>query len=233
MKTIVFDVDDTLYDHTVPFKRAMYQTVTFPEQYLEALYVAFRKHSDAMFQATETGALSLAEMRVARIQRACLEFDVELSQEEAEAFQAAYLAQQGAIELTPAMREVLDYCVAAKVEVALITNGPTAHQWRKLTQLGLERWVAKEKMIISSEVGVAKPDPRIFQLVEARCGVSADELLYIGDAYENDVIGAKNAGWQVIWLNRRLHEPAEQPSRADFYTTDDRDILPLIKDWLA
>ena len=229
MRTLVFDVDDTLYDHTSPFRRAVYRTIEFPEQYIEALYVAFRKHSDAMFEATETGALSLEDMRLARIQRACLEFDVEIDEAVAAAFQAEYLAHQGEIELAPAMREVLDYCRETGIPMAVITNGPTEHQWRKIKQLGLEQWIARDRIVISSEVGVAKPDTSIFRMVEERCGVSAEELVYIGDAYENDIIGAKDAGWQAIWLNRRLRESLEVPARQDYELHSDTEVLATIQ----
>ena len=47
----------------------------------------------------------------------------------------------------------------------------------------------------SSAVGISKPDERIFHMV-------CESGLYVGDSYENDVIGAKKAGWDVIWLNK-------------------------------
>ncbi len=52
--------------------------------------------------------------------------------------------------------------------------------------------------------GAAKPDPRIFAALEHAAGVSAGEVLHIGDDPLADVHGASRAGMQAVWLNRDL-----------------------------
>jgi len=49
----------------------------------------------------------------------------------------------------------------------------------------------------SGEVGLAKPDPRFFALVAERAGIAAKRILYVGDSIENDIRGAKGAGWSA------------------------------------
>ena len=56
---------------------------------------------------------------------------------------------------------------------------------------------------ISEEVGAAKPDPRIFHVALERAGVYADESVFIGDSWSNDVLGAQAVGIRPIWLNRQ------------------------------
>ena len=58
-----------------------------------------------------------------------------------------------------------------------------------------------EFVIDSAEVGVEKPDPRIFQIALERMGVSAADALYVGDLYEVDVVGARAAGLDVVLLD--------------------------------
>jgi FMN hydrolase / 5-amino-6-(5-phospho-D-ribitylamino)uracil phosphatase len=50
--------------------------------------------------------------------------------------------------------------------------------------------------------GAAKPDARIFAQLERAAGVSAAEVLHIGDDPLADVVGATRAGMQAVWLNR-------------------------------
>lgn len=56
--------------------------------------------------------------------------------------------------------------------------------------------------ITSYEVGYDKPHPQIFLQALERAGVKADEALYIGDQYDQDVVGARGAGMNPILLER-------------------------------
>jgi putative hydrolase of the HAD superfamily len=56
-------------------------------------------------------------------------------------------------------------------------------------------------VVDSGEVGVEKPDPRIFELALARAGVDASEAAYIGDFYSIDVRGAGAAGLRAVLLD--------------------------------
>ena len=56
-----------------------------------------------------------------------------------------------------------------------------------------------QRVVISQEVGVAKPDPAIFQI--ALGGTAPDRALMIGDGISSDVLGANRAGVDVCWFN--------------------------------
>jgi HAD superfamily hydrolase (TIGR01509 family) len=58
------------------------------------------------------------------------------------------------------------------------------------------------KVVIDSHVvGVEKPDPRIFRLALDACGTHPEETIYIGDIYEIDIVGARNAGIRPFLLD--------------------------------
>jgi putative hydrolase of the HAD superfamily len=59
-----------------------------------------------------------------------------------------------------------------------------------------------EHCIISSEVGVSKPDPQIFRIAQHRANVEPQECLYVGDNYYDDAVGSRKAGMQAIIINR-------------------------------
>jgi putative hydrolase of the HAD superfamily len=56
-------------------------------------------------------------------------------------------------------------------------------------------------IIDSHVVGVEKPDPRIFQLALDACGIAPHEALFVGDIYEIDVRGARNAGIEAVLID--------------------------------
>lgn len=94
--------------------------------------------------------------------------------------------------------------------LALVTNGAPDVQREKLAGTTLARYFAT--IVISCEVGVAKPEPRIFQIALERIGASAAGAAMIGDSLARDVAGARAAGLRSIWLDRGLwKEDAPQP----------------------
>jgi putative hydrolase of the HAD superfamily len=62
---------------------------------------------------------------------------------------------------------------------------------------------ACEQVFISSQVGFVKPDPRFFATVSSQLEVPPSQILLVGDDELADVQGARAAGWQTLWLNRR------------------------------
>lgn len=82
----------------------------------------------------------------------------------------------------------------------IITNGPADIQREKVVMLGLPPLV--ETIVISGEVGVAKPDPAIFTLALDRLGGQASDAIYLGDAPDVDIGGAQAAGIRAVWMNR-------------------------------
>lgn len=80
-------------------------------------------------------------------------------------------------------------------KTALLSNA-----WDDLRQVIAEKWHfedAFDTIIISAEVGLAKPDPRIFQLALTRLGVEAGQAIFVDDMQRN-VVGAKSVGLQAI-----------------------------------
>ena len=63
--------------------------------------------------------------------------------------------------MSETMERLLDYC-SEKVELGIITNGPSAHQWNKVRSLQAERWIPHENIFVSGDVGAEKPDKKIF-----------------------------------------------------------------------
>ncbi len=99
--------------------------------------------------------------------------------------------------------------LAPRYRLAVVSNGG-ARQREKLARAGLERAFAAERVVISSEVGAEKPDPRIFARALAALGLAEGEVLHVGDDPVRDILGAQRAGLRSCWLARGAY-PAELP----------------------
>ena len=80
-----------------------------------------------------------------------------------------------------------------------------------------------EQCFISSEVGFPKPDRRFFEFSAAQFDLPPSEILLVGDDWTNDFLGARAAGWQAIWVDRKAVGGSETGIRSLL------DLLPLLR----
>ena len=95
MKAIVFDVDDTLYDLSTPFKETCREV--FPEDKdldLEGAFLASRRYSDSVYARCLSGEMSMEEMYIYRFKNAFLDYGKKIDALKALEFQAIYEEKQ-------------------------------------------------------------------------------------------------------------------------------------------
>ncbi len=98
----------------------------------------------------------------------------------------------GAISLLDALK--------GKVKLGIITNGFTALQQIRLERTGLRDFF--DLLVISEQIGIAKPDRRIFDYALGQMGNPPRErVMMVGDTAESDILGGMNAGLATCWLN--------------------------------
>ncbi len=212
-RAVFFDVDDTLYDHLEPLRQALDRLISPPDGFpYEQVYHRFRHYSDLLSARhghvnDPANADDLEDMREQRIQLALAEFGIDVDREQAAAIQAAYLEGQFDIRLFPGAQELIRELQERGDVVGVITNGPKEHQMNKVRALGLDKLVGLDRVFVSGAVGMDKPDPRLFRHVNEATGTVPGASWYIGDSWNNDVIGALEAGWTSVWFNHRKVEP--------------------------
>jgi len=86
------------------------------------------------------------------------------------------------------------------LKIGLISNAEKDMS-ELFNKTGLNKYL--ETVVISQEVGVTKPNPLIFQAALKKSGLTAKEVLYIGDQYQVDYMGAMNVGLNPVLLDRR------------------------------
>ena len=199
---ILFDLDDTLFDH----KRASALAVqVIHSQYASAIeFEAFLvKHHEVLEEFHQhflSGRCTLDEARVARMRALFAAFDRQIDDFTAQRIAGQYRAQhQASRALVPGARELLD-ALHGQAPLGIITNNSTAEQHEKLRALDIAHYF--DTIVISEEVGLTKPDTRIFDMALERIGARAEESVFVGDSWQNDIQGAIRSGMAAVWLNR-------------------------------
>ena len=210
---LVFDVDDTLYEQIVPFENA-YKSLFEMDIDMEQFYLFSRYYSDVKFEASRTGEMTMDEYHIYRIQEAAKDLDVFLTDEQALNMQKEYKKNQQKLQMSDITISILELAKENNVKLGIITNGPSEHQWSKIKALGVEKWIDKENIIVSGDYDINKPDVRIYEIMQEKLQLANDSLYYIGDSLENDIVGANNAGWKTIWINRYKRK---LPENVDIY----------------
>ena len=106
----------------------------------------------------------------------------------------------GSYRLTEDTRAALAAARAAGWSLAVVTNGPTAVQSRKVEASGLAGLV--DAVCISEEVGASKPEPPIFETAARRARATLDGAWMVGDNLDADIAGAHRVGARSVWVKR-------------------------------
>ncbi|WP_017223007.1 pyrimidine 5'-nucleotidase [Moritella dasanensis] len=101
--------------------------------------------------------------------------------------------------LLPGANELI-FALKGKVNMGIITNGFTELQRVRLEKTGLKDVFAP--LVISEQVGIAKPDVGIFEYALTHMGkIQREQVLMVGDNPHSDILGGMNAGFDTCWLN--------------------------------
>ncbi len=230
---IFFDVDDTLYDHLQPLFEALQQVIPQQQESLSYsdVYQRFRYYSEVLVSPQNPQALPLEEMRYQRFILTLKEFEIEITEEQAKQMQAVYIGSQYNIRPYDGVVELIHELMDQGYTVGLLTNGPAEHQWKKICALHMDQVFARDRIFISGEVGLEKPDPAIFNYVNRLTDTTPEHSFFIGDSWRNDVVGAVSAHWHMIWFNARhaVRESNHQPdTEAVNYTEIRTQLLAMI-----
>ncbi len=98
--------------------------------------------------------------------------------------------------------EILDY-LHSKYRLHIITNGFCEVQYIKLKNGGIQNYF--KTVTTSEEVGVKKPHSLIFETAMGKAAAVPHRSMMIGDSYEADIMGARNAGMHALFFDFHRH----------------------------
>ncbi|MBN1421799.1 MAG: HAD family hydrolase [Planctomycetes bacterium] len=231
IRVILFDLDDTLVIETPAVREAFLAACEPARERMgidpSALAASVRDHAERLWleapEAARSRAIGMsswealwASFRGADPDERCMRtwaatyrreawaqgladrgaYDGALAEELSEAFRRERRARNAPF---PEVEEVLSD-LRASHGLGLVSNGVSDHQRDKLRAAGLDG--AFEVMVFSGDLGVGKPDPRVFEAALAALGVRPGEAAMVGNSLRRDVAGAMGAGLRGIWINR-------------------------------
>ena len=228
-KAILFDVDDTLYDCQWPFNMAVHEV--FQGKYdadIDRIYRRSRYWTDLKFVDYCEGKISTEDYYCLRNQNAFADFSIAITREEALAVMDRYKAYQDKIAMSDTVKNMLQDLRNNGVFTGVISNGVSEAQWKKIETLMIPEYIDRERVIVSGDVGVSKPDPDIFRIACSRLRLIPADVWYAGDNYQNDIIAAGKAGLHTVWFNRKGFELPDEEIRPDCIVYSEEELAELL-----
>jgi putative hydrolase of the HAD superfamily len=213
LSAVLFDLDDTLLDGYAAWETGLTQLLRrCPGADPVAARSAWSEANEEYFPRYLSGELTFDEHRTARMRRWGERIGVVIPD-------GAELDWFGTYRLG----YEAGWCTFADVgpclsaidgrKLAIITNGDSVQQHRKVEALGLTS--VFDVVIASGDIGIAKPDARIFTQAAELLGVSPSQCAYIGDKRDTDAEAATAAGMTGIWLDRAKRAAPDDGARDD------------------
>jgi putative hydrolase of the HAD superfamily len=125
--------------------------------------------------------------------------------------------------------EVLDAIRKEGYRIGMIANGDSTDCWNIIEATGLHNYFGA--IVISEEVGIEKPDKKIFEIALAKLDVKPENAVMVGNRIDADIIGANRFGMKSVWFrwnsryNGTIDSSQEKP---DFTINSLSELLGLL-----
>ena len=215
-KHLFFDLDHTLWDFDANAKDSLAEVYDFFNLEAKAVtpfdffYTTYLTHNALLWSRYENGYITTEELKWKRMWRTLLDFkiaDEPLARQMSDHFLEILPTKKKVFDYT---FEILDYLMERKYAIHLITNGFEKTQWSKLNNADLSKYFTH---VITSEISNSvKPKKEIFEFALNRSGGKMEDSIMIGDNLNADILGAKNAGMDTIFVNHINAECLAEPT---------------------
>jgi len=204
MKLLIFDLDDTLINFAATRQAAHCELAKLLDSEgidSAAFLRACTEVDRPLFRLFEQGQLTRQEYRMKRFADPFGLIGVAPRGDIVSRLNKAFMdCVNDAPQLYDDVWPVLTALRARGTQTAILTNGPSDGQRRKLKATGLDQWV--DHIAIGEEIGVSKPKAQAFHSVVQRFACDAADTLMVGDSPELDYDAALGAGLQALLLDR-------------------------------
>lgn len=213
-KHIFFDLDRTLWDfETNSHKTLLEICVKYDLKKLGILnYIQFIKEykiiNEKLWNLYRLDKISQKDLRRERFQQTLELYNIKDSDLSEKIGEDYIEICPRKTKLYPYTFEVLDY-LKSKYQLHIITNGFHKTQYIKLDFARLKPYF--NQIITSEELGVKKPNPKIFKHALVQAKTIETESVYVGDDLIVDIVGCQNCGIDGVFFNPKKIEHQENP----------------------
>lgn len=198
-KNVLFDIDDTLVDfrksEAISLKKCW--ELFFPDHISEQEFIQnYKKINALLWQKVERQEICVSMVSSLRFLELARKHHLPFNKEIPLFYERQLIEHSCWIE---GAQELLEKLLAAHVKIGFISNGITHMQRGKYDKLGLGKY--SDVLVISGEVGVPKPEPKIFHHAMKLLGAKVKETLMVGDSLTSDGQGAFGVEMDFYWYN--------------------------------
>ncbi|EHJ00265.1 HAD superfamily (subfamily IA) hydrolase, TIGR02254 [Clostridium sp. DL-VIII] len=196
---ILFDADETLFDFKKSERQALKNAILdFNIDYDENYHLKiYNEVNTAIWKELEEGLITQEKLKIERFKRFSDKLNIKFDEVLFSKFYGEHLAKasflyEDSISLVESLSK--DY------KLIMVTNGLKYVQDNRIGKSSIAKFF--KNIIISEEVGVSKPDPKIFELaVKGINYTDKSKLLMIGDSLTSDIQGGINFNIDTCWYN--------------------------------
>lgn len=193
IKAVLFDFDETLQDRTLAFEG--YMDAMLKRYFPDIDEKTAEQYKDDMVKTGNGGYVVRVDWYQALLEKWGCAYRLS-AKELAEHYDTTFGDHNVIFEHTvPLLKELKK---RGKL-VGVITNGPSYLQNHKMDESGLREYC--DIVVVSGDLGVHKPDKKIFEITAERLGLKCEECVYVGDHPINDIQGALSSGMSAIRMN--------------------------------
>ncbi|HFE7748092.1 MULTISPECIES: pyrimidine 5'-nucleotidase [Enterobacter] len=191
---ILFDADETLFEFDA-LRGLKLMFSRFGINFSDADFSEYQLVNKPLWVQYQNGEISATQLQHQRFQSWAQRLD-----ETPKALNSAFLSAMADICAPLHGAANLLNTLRGKMKLGIITNGFTELQQVRLERTGFRDHF--DVLIISEQVGVAKPHPEIFEYALSAMGhPSRERVLMVGDNPDSDILGGLNAGLHTCWVN--------------------------------
>lgn len=236
LAAVLFDLDDTLHDDTLAFRSAAEEVareiaaehavdeLALKNAYIEEAEGFWKSLTAEQVQQLLLSKLSSLRSRLWGSALSSVGLDDPVLAERSAVNYNLYRKKYFA--LFPGALDLLTQLRAAGKKLGLVTNGVSETHNEKIALLELsDRFDA---IFLADETGMVKPDPRLFAHACERLGSRPGTTAMVGDRYERDIAGAREAGLFTIWMNLRHESLPEGAAAPDEIVTTIAEVSALL-----
>jgi 2-haloacid dehalogenase len=225
----ILDADNTLFDFDRAERDALKEALLASgyESFPEDTFSRYHRINEELWKLFERGLVDQEQLRIERFRRLIADLPPPQPQSPDPALVGMRyieaLSEKGYLlaHALPVLKGL-----SSKVPLILLSNGIASVQRRRINRSGIGKYF--KDILISAEVGLAKPDPAIFTLAIDRLQCGKERILCVGDSPSSDIRGGRAAGLDTCWVAPPGSEyPAEEPR--PLYTINDlRQLLRFL-----
>lgn len=209
IRTVLFDIDNTLYSYDEAHKVAFAALLEYAEKNLHMTAEEFTKlHAETMGRLKEQmGEVAATHNRLIRYQNMLESKGLPLQPHAFKMYRIYWDTLLEEARPSDGIHETMAFLKEKDIRIGIGTDMTAAVQFEKLIRLKLLSYI--DFMVCSEEAGAEKPDKVFFDLCLKKACCASEECLFVGDSLKKDVLGARNAGMQAVWFRPQGKEPEQ------------------------